>query len=70
MGISPQGYLMQCKLDHASKLLLETDAQIQDIARRVGYDNLLTFSKIFKGKYGISPRNYRTQNRNLKEQYK
>ena len=46
MGISPQEFLMQCKLNYACKLLENTDAQIQDVARRVGYDNLLT--DIFK----------------------
>lgn len=66
-GISPQEYLMQCKLDYARKLLLETDAQIQDIAKRVGYDNLLTFSKIFKSKFGLSPKNYREQKSRIKE---
>ena len=69
MGISPQEYLMQCKLNSATKLLVETDAQIQDIARHVGYDNLLTFSKIFKGRYGISPKHYRSQQRGGKENY-
>ena len=69
VGISPQEYLMDRKLSYACKLLRETDAQIQDIARRIGYDNLLTFSKIFKGRYGISPKNYRLQNKSGKEQY-
>ncbi|MBQ6518472.1 MAG: AraC family transcriptional regulator [Anaerolineaceae bacterium] len=69
MGVSPQEFLMDCKLNYACKLLLETDAQIQDVARRVGYDNLLTFSKIFKGKYGVSPKNYRIRNRSGEEQY-
>lgn len=68
-GISPQEYLMERKLSYACKLLMETDAQIQDIARRIGYDNLLTFSKIFKGRYGVSPKNYRLQNRRGKEQF-
>lgn len=63
IGMSPQEYLMQWKLNYACKLLLETDAQIQDVARRVGYDNLLTFSKIFKGRFGVSPKNYRMQNK-------
>ena len=69
MGISPQEYLMQRKLNYACKLLVETDAQIQDVARRVGYNNLLTFSKIFKGKYGVSPKNYRLLKKSGKEQY-
>lgn len=69
MGVSPQEYLMQCKLNSATKLLIETDAQIQDIARHVGYDNLLTFSKIFKGKFGISPKHYRLQHRSGEENF-
>lgn len=69
MGVSPQEYLMQCKLNSAAKLLVETDAQIQSIARHVGYDNLLTFSKIFKGRYGVSPKHYRSQHRGGKENF-
>ena len=69
MGISPQEYLMQCRFDHACSLLTETDAMIQDIARHIGYDNVLTFSKIFKERYGISPKNYRIQKRNEKEPF-
>lgn len=69
MGISPQEYLMQCRFDHACSLLAETDAMIQDIARRVGYDNVLTFSKIFKERYGVSPKNYRIIKRNEKEPF-
>lgn len=69
MGISPQEYLMQCRLKSACRLLVDTDAQIQDIARHVGYDNLLTFSKIFKGKFGLSPKNYRLRERSGEEHY-
>ena len=68
-GVSPQEYLMERKLNYACNLLIETDAQIQDIARRVGYNNLLTFSKIFKGRYGVSPKNYRLRKKGGKEQY-
>lgn len=67
IGVSPQEYLMQFRLTYATRLLVETDAQIQDIARHVGYDNLLTFSKIFKARYGLSPKNYRLQKRYGKE---
>ena len=61
LGISPQEYLMQCKLKKASELLLETRLPIQEISQQVGYDNPLTFSKIFKSFYGVSPKNYRLQ---------
>lgn len=58
-GMSPQQYLMQYKLKKARELLMDTDLPIQDIAMQVGYDNPLTFSKIFKNYYGESPRMYR-----------
>lgn len=63
MGISPQEYLMQCKLRQACKLLEETNNPIQEISRQIGYDNPLTFSKTFKNFYGVSPREYRQQHR-------
>lgn len=59
MGISPQEFLMQCRLQQACKLLEETNNPIQEIARQVGYDNPLTFSKTFKNFYGASPKEYR-----------
>ena len=62
-GISPQEYLMQCRLKNACELLEKTDIPIQEIARRVGYDNPLTFSKSFKTHYGVSPKEYRSRNR-------
>lgn len=61
MGVSPQEYLMQCKLDRACQLLRDSDASIQDISRRVGYDNPLTFSKIFRTRFGRSPTAYREE---------
>jgi AraC family transcriptional regulator of arabinose operon len=61
MGVSPQEYLLQYRLDKGSKLLLETRMSIQEVAQKIGYDNPLTFSKMFKSVYGVSPRNYRLQ---------
>lgn len=63
MGVSPQEYLMQCKLNQACKLLEETENPIQEISRQIGYDNPLTFSKTFKSFYGVSPREYRRSHR-------
>ena len=46
MGVSPQEFMLQCRLRHACKLLSETNNPIQEIARNVGYDNPLTFSNM------------------------
>ncbi len=59
IGVSPQKFLMQCRLGQACELLETTDNPIQDISRQVGYDNPLTFSKTFKNFYGMSPKAYR-----------
>ena len=61
LGISPQEYLLQCRMKHSNRLLLETDLPVQEISREVGYDNPLTFSKVFKRFYGVSPRRFRIQ---------
>ena len=65
MGVSPQEYLLQYRLSRGCKLLLETRLSIQEIAQKIGYENPLTFSKMFKSVYGVSPRNYRMQEGNI-----
>lgn len=59
MGVSPQEYLLGYRIKKACSLLRETQLPIQEIAAMVGYDNPLTFSKIFKKFKGLSPRDYR-----------
>lgn len=58
-GISLQEYLLQYRMQVARDLLLTTDARIQEISERVGYDNSATFSLRFKSVYGMSPSQYR-----------
>lgn len=67
MGVSPQEYLLQYRLNRGCKLLLETRLSIQEIAQKIGYENPLTFSKMFKNVYGVSPRNYRLQGGSIQE---
>ena len=59
VGVSPQEYLVQYRLDQGAKRLASTDTPIKDIAQDIGYDNPLTFSKIFKSRFGCSPQAYR-----------
>lgn len=59
MGVSPQQYLIDFRLEKAAGLILETDMAIRAIASVVGYADPLTFSKAFKQKYGCSPSLYR-----------
>ena len=59
MGISPQEYLLSLKMGKACNLLTNLQLSIGDVARKVGYEDQLTFSKIFKKSKGLSPKLYR-----------
>ena len=58
-GFSPQEYLLRYRLSKACQLLLTTGQPIQEVARQIGYENPMTFSKMFKSAYGVSPSEYR-----------
>ena len=62
VGVSPQEYLVNYKMEQGSRLLLETKFEIQEVSYRLGYENPLTFSKVFKNFYGVSPTDYRKNN--------
>ena len=53
--------LVQTKrLSQAQFLLQNTNLAVADIGRAVGYDNLSYFHRIFREKFGDSPKQYRT----------
>ncbi len=58
MGVSPQKYLINLRLEKAAELLTVYGNTPTIAALSVGYPDLYHFSKIFKQHYGVSPRNY------------
>ena len=62
MGCPPQEFLIRLRLAHAADLMKGTRKSIGDIAARCGYPNQLHFSRAFKKRYGISPREWRLEN--------
>lgn len=52
-------YLKELRLNEAKCLLAETDLQVQEIGRRVGYENEKHFMKTFKSECGVTPTEYR-----------
>lgn len=58
-GLSPQDFIVDFKIHKAKKMFSNTSMSVGDIARSVGYNDPLTFSKIFKKTVGISPNAYR-----------
>ena len=65
LGISPQEYLMQVKLEKAKQLLLDSQAPVQEVSQMIGYENPLTFSKSFKNRYGLSPKAFRLEHASM-----
>lgn len=63
VGVSPQEYLLNFRMEESAKLLAESSLPVKTIASSVGYDNPLTFSKTFKTRFGCSPQNYRNERR-------
>ncbi len=57
-GISPQKYLISYRLNKATELLKEQKYTQKEIALRIGYPDVYTFSRMFKKKYGVSPGKY------------
>jgi AraC-like DNA-binding protein len=62
LGTSPQQFLINVRLKKASDLIGNTNLTIGDIARSVGYRDVLLFSKVFKKYFTIPPSQFRKNN--------
>lgn len=65
IGQSPQEFLIRYRMTKASTLLTTTDLPISAICEQVGYPNQLHFSRAFKNVYGMPPRAYRQNHRQI-----
>lgn len=62
-GVTPSKYIGDFRLHKSKYLLLQTDHKISEIALSVGFQDPLYFSSAFKKANGVSPRDYRNQNK-------
>ena len=58
-GLTPIAYLTQARCRQAADLLDHTDWSIAAVADAVGFNDAFYFSRVFRGHYGTSPRQYR-----------
>ena len=58
-GVPVLAYSLRLRLLKACQLLDATDLSVKEIAERVGFSDQLYFSRMFRGVYGIPPRQYR-----------
>jgi AraC-like DNA-binding protein len=61
MGENLSKYLNRLRVEKASRLLLETDYSLSEIAGACCFEDQSWFSKIFKAYTGLSPGKYRSQ---------
>jgi AraC-like DNA-binding protein len=58
-GHTPHAYLAGLRIEHAGRLLAETDLSIGEIAGRVGYQSGSHFGRVFRAATGLTPSAYR-----------
>jgi AraC-like DNA-binding protein len=61
LNVSPQDFLISYRVRRAEEFLANIELSIGDVARSVGYEDPLTFSKVFRKAKGVSPREYRAK---------
>ena len=58
-GYSPLQYFNRIKMEHACKLLSNTNLRINQICYKLGIEDSLYFSRLFSKTFGVSPSEYR-----------
>ena len=59
VGMSPEQYIMKCRVDNARRMLENGENTVTEIAASVGVRDVYYFSKLFKKLTGMSPTEYR-----------
>lgn len=59
MGMSFSDYLTQRRIKQAKVLLKNSNMSLMDISLAVGFENQSYFSRVFRDRTGVSPRQYR-----------
>jgi len=54
-GCTPYQYLTKVRLERAKIMLETSDVSVQQVCQQVGYEDISSFSKLYKKTFGISP---------------
>ncbi|HCX4694587.1 TPA: helix-turn-helix transcriptional regulator [Escherichia coli] len=57
-GVNFNQLLLDVRMNHAAKLIVRSNKQINMIANSVGYTSISYFIKVFKDYYGITPKQF------------
>jgi transcriptional regulator GlxA family with amidase domain len=58
-GRTVMDYILDIRLGHAARMLVDTSSGISEICYACGFNNLSNFNRIFKAKRGCTPRDFR-----------
>jgi LacI family transcriptional regulator len=59
LGRTPKSEIMRIQIDHARRLLAQTDANCQTVAKKSGFHSLTYFTSAFRRETGMTPNAYR-----------
>ena len=62
-GQSPASYVMQCRMETARQLLIQSDLPISHIAEQVGLPDQSHFARLFRNTYAMTPTQCRKQHK-------
>ena len=54
-------YINKMRLKEAVRMLVTEKASVSEISAATGFSSVNYFNKVFKNRYGISPREYRAK---------
>ena len=61
LGLTPQKYIMNVKIEYAKKMLSQSNKSIFEIASDLGFYDIYSFSKAFKKQTSFTPSYYRKE---------
>ena len=62
-GMNISDYIIKVRMEHAARLLADTNFKTYEIAEQIGYTNAQYFSVLFKKYYKMTPKEYRNKNK-------
>ena len=64
-GVTPQEYARGVRMERACDLLEASDASMAEVARELGFSHQGSFLEAFKGRFGVTPREFRARRRRI-----
>jgi AraC-like DNA-binding protein len=58
-GLTPYGYLMNVRMEHAMQMLLNTSYTVEEIAEHCSFCSSANFIRAFRQNTGVTPYKYR-----------